>query len=117
MLGCEGGASSQKYVGRDVGQQAPLWMGSQGEEMGMMESGVPQRGTRVGSQGGLARCREGPGGHSPTAQPRAHGSSSVPIPGTRGQRRLVATGPARAARAGLQEKELEQDLCAAPLYY
>lgn len=72
-----------------------------------------QSSTRVGSQ----RCSEGSGGHSPTAQPWAHGASSIPSPGACGQHCLVATGPAGAARAGLQEKELERDLCAAPLYY
>lgn len=53
------------------GQQALLWMGCQGEEMGLVESGVPRApwGHRVGSQGGLAGCSEGPGGHSLTAQP------------------------------------------------
>lgn len=53
----------------------------------------------MGSQGGLARCSEGPGGRSPTAQPGARGPSSVPTQG-------LVTGTTWWPQVGLEQPGL-----------
>lgn len=95
--------------GRMWEQQAPHWMECQGDH------GVWGAVSTLGAQGGVSGWPfSGLGVAPPQPSPRCLLSLT---PGARGWRCSVAAGPAGAAGAGLQEKELERDLCTAPLYY